>query len=209
MRRAAAFPAPSSVGVARSPRVGVPSIPRLVSGGWWVCAGVIRTASDACFGGACLGGAPPGGMGSSVGVGRRWFPRRGMPFLGVGRVVCRGALFLRALVPAPAPSWFLGGFLPPCGVSSGALSLWVPALTGGPPMPSCLSPPWCPLPSPCPCPSPSWCGGGGRGGVGRGRRRPRPGGGWPGAIGGGPGGCRGGGVPGLHRGGGPPMPLVA
>ena len=49
MRRAAAFPAASSVGVARSPRVGVPSIPRVVSGGWWVCAGVTRTASDACF----------------------------------------------------------------------------------------------------------------------------------------------------------------
>ena len=41
VRRAAVFPAASSVGVARSPRVGVPSIPRVVSGGWWVCAGVI------------------------------------------------------------------------------------------------------------------------------------------------------------------------
>ena len=58
VRRAAAFPAASSVGVARSPRVGVPSIPRVVSGGWWVCAGVIRTASDACFGGACWGVRP-------------------------------------------------------------------------------------------------------------------------------------------------------
>ena len=55
VRRAVAFPAASSVGVARSPRVGVPSIPRVVSGGWWVCAGVIRMASDACFGGACSG----------------------------------------------------------------------------------------------------------------------------------------------------------
>ena len=55
--------------------------------------------------------------------GRRWSPSRGMPFLAVGRGACRGALFLRALVPAPAPSWFLGGFLPPCGVSSGVLSL--------------------------------------------------------------------------------------
>ena len=52
VRRAAAFPAASSVGVACSPRVGVPSIPPVVSGGWWVCAGVIRTASDACLGGA-------------------------------------------------------------------------------------------------------------------------------------------------------------
>ena len=209
MRRAAAFPAASSVGVARFPRVGVPSIPRVVSGGWWVCAGVIRTVSDACFGGACLGGAPLGVVRHSVGVGRRWSPRRGMPFLGVGRGVCRGALFLRAFVPAPPPSWFLGGFLPPCGVSSGALSLWVPALTRGPSVPSCLSAPWCPLPSPCPCPSPSWCGGGGPAGVGRGRRWPRPGGGWPRAIGGGLGGCRGGGGPGPHRGGGPPMPLAA
>ena len=55
VRRAAAFPAASSVGVARSPRVAVPSIPRVISGGWWVCAGVICTASDACFGGACWG----------------------------------------------------------------------------------------------------------------------------------------------------------
>ena len=58
MGRAAAFLAASSVGVARSPRVGVPSIPRVVSGGWWVCDGVIRTASDACFGGACWGVRP-------------------------------------------------------------------------------------------------------------------------------------------------------
>ena len=122
VRRAAAFPAASSVGVARSPRVGVPSIFRVVSGGWWVCAGVIRTASDACFGGVCWGVRPRVSWGV-VGVGRRWSPRRGMPFLGVGRGACRGALFLRALVPAPALSWFLGGFLPPCGVSSGVLSL--------------------------------------------------------------------------------------
>ena len=56
--RAAAFLAASPVGVARSPRVGVPSIPRVVSGGWWMCAGVICTASDACFGGACWGVRP-------------------------------------------------------------------------------------------------------------------------------------------------------
>ena len=55
VRRAAAFPAASSVGVARSPSVGVPSILRVVPGGWWVCAGVIRTASDACLGGVCWG----------------------------------------------------------------------------------------------------------------------------------------------------------
>ena len=58
MHRAAASPAASSVDLARSPRVGVPSIPRVVSGGWAVCAGVIRTVSDACFGGACWGVHP-------------------------------------------------------------------------------------------------------------------------------------------------------
>ena len=58
VRRAAAFLAASSVGVARSPCVGVLSIPRVVSGGRWVCAGVIRTASDACFGGVCWGVRP-------------------------------------------------------------------------------------------------------------------------------------------------------
>ena len=46
VRRAAAFPAASTVGVARSPRVGVPSVLRVVSGGRWACAGVIRMASD-------------------------------------------------------------------------------------------------------------------------------------------------------------------
>ena len=55
MRRAASFPAPPSVGVACSPRVGVPSIFRVVSGGRWACAGVIRMASDVCFGGVCWG----------------------------------------------------------------------------------------------------------------------------------------------------------
>ena len=58
VRRAVALHAASSVGVARSPHVGVPSIPRVVSGGWWVCAGVICTASDACLGGACWGLRP-------------------------------------------------------------------------------------------------------------------------------------------------------
>ena len=123
VRRAAALPTASSVGVARSPRVGVPFILRVVSGGWWVCAGVIRTASDACFGGVCWGVRPRVSLGVWWGRGGAGPPCRGMPFLGVGRGACRGALFLRALVPAPAPSWFLGGFLPPCGVSSGVLSL--------------------------------------------------------------------------------------
>ena len=206
MPRAAVFPVASSVGVARSPRVGVPSIPCVVSGGWSVCAGVIRTASDAWFGGACWGVRPRESCGVLWECSGGGSPRRSMPFLSVGRGVCRGALFLCASVPTSAPSWFLGGFLPPCCVSSGALSLWVPALTWGPSVHSCLSVPCSPLPSPCLCPSPSRCGGGG---FGRGRRWLRSGGGWPGAIGGGLGGCRGGGGPGPHRGGGPLMPLAA
>ena len=69
VRRAAVFSAASSVGVARSPGVGVPSIPRVVSGGLWVCAGVIRTASDACFGGACWGVRPRQSCGARWGWG--------------------------------------------------------------------------------------------------------------------------------------------
>ena len=69
MRRAAAFPAASSVGVARSPRTGVPSIPRVVSGGLWVCAGVICTASVAFFGGACWGVRPWESCGVRLGWG--------------------------------------------------------------------------------------------------------------------------------------------
>ena len=55
VRRAAAFPAASSVGVARTPRVGVPSVLRVVSVGRWACAGVSRMAPDVCFGGVCWG----------------------------------------------------------------------------------------------------------------------------------------------------------
>ena len=69
VRRAAAFPAAPSVGVARSPRVGVPSIPRVVSRGSWVCAGVICTASDTCFGGACWGMRPRQSCGVQPGCG--------------------------------------------------------------------------------------------------------------------------------------------
>ena len=127
VRRAAVFSVASSVDVPRSPRAGVPSIPCVVSSGWWVWAGVIRTASAACFSGACWGSASPGVVRRSLGVGRRWSLCRGMPFLGVGNGACCGALFLCASVPATVPCWSLGGLLPsPC-VFSGALSLWAPA----------------------------------------------------------------------------------
>ena len=74
VRHAAAFPAASSVGVARSPLVGVPPIPCVVSGGWWVCAGVIRTASDACFGDVCWGLRPRESWGVRWGWGGAGFP---------------------------------------------------------------------------------------------------------------------------------------
>ena len=94
MRRAAAFPAASSVGVARSPRVGVPSIPRVVSGGWWVCAGVIRTASDACFSDACWGVRPRESWGVRCGWG------------GAGRpvVVCPSWVWVVAFAVVPFSS---------------------------------------------------------------------------------------------------------
>ena len=107
----------------------------------------------------------PGSPAAFAGVGRRWFSRPGMPFLGVGRGACRGVLFLCASVPAPAPSWSLGGFLPPLCVASGALSLWAPAPHLGPlraPLPEC---PFLslalPLPMPFPFPVWWWWGGGG------------------------------------------------
>ena len=67
---AAVFPAASSVGVGRSPRVGVPSIPCVVSGGWWACAGVIRRASVRRVLGACA----PGGRAASAGAGAALVP---------------------------------------------------------------------------------------------------------------------------------------
>ena len=209
MHRAAAFPAASSVGVARSPRVGVPSIPRVVSGGWWVCAGVICTASDACF----------GGVGWGVRPWESWGVQWGWGSAGPPVVVCPSWVWVVAFAVVPFSSMSWSPLLPlpgswvvccPHVVSLPAPCPYecLPSL-GAPSVPSGLSAPWCPLPSPCPCPPPSWCGGGGRGGVGRWRRRPRPGGRWPGATGRGLGGCRGGGGPGPHRGGGAPMPLVA
>ena len=209
MRRARAFPAASSVRVARYPCVGVPSLPPVDSSGWLECAGVIRTASDACFSCACWGVRP----GESCGV--RW----GWGGAGPPVVVCPSWVWVVAfaVVPFSSVPWSPLLPLPGSWVVSCPHVVSLPApcpygcllSLGPPPVPSCLSAHWCPLPPPCPCPSPSWCGGGGPAGVGRGLRWPRPGGGWPGAIGGGLGGCRGGGGPGPHRGGGPPMPLAA
>ena len=94
VRRAAAFPAASSVDVARSPPVGVSSIPRVVSGGWWVCAGVIRKASDACFGGAFSGLRPR----ESCGV--RW----GWGGAGPPVVVCPSWVWVVAFAVVPFSS---------------------------------------------------------------------------------------------------------
>ena len=107
---AAVFPMASLVGVARSPRAGVPSLPCVVSGGWWACAGVIRMASDSRFGGVCWGRAFPGVVWCPLGVGGRWSLRRGMPFLRVGPGARRDVLFPWAPVPVPSPflalEWF-------------------------------------------------------------------------------------------------------
>ena len=66
---AAVFPVGSSVGVACSPRAGVPSLPCVVSSGWWACAGVTRMASDSRFGGVCWGRASPGVVRRLLGAG--------------------------------------------------------------------------------------------------------------------------------------------
>ena len=186
MGYAAVFPVASSVGVARSPRAGVSPIPCPVSGGWWACVGVICLVSDSRFCGVCWGSASPGVMRRPLGVGGRWFLRRGMPFLRVGPGARRDVLFACAPVPVPFPSRTFGGFVLPRCVAPIALSLWAPAFfctvhllnprsARGRWAPAChigrfRAPlpgivPLCPLPSPCPCPFPSWCGGGGvRGG---------------------------------------------
>ena len=91
VRGAAAFPAAYSVGVARSPRVGVPSIPRVVSGGWWVCAGVFCTASDACFGGVCRGVRPR----------ESWGVRWGWGGAGPPVVVCPSSVWVMAFAMLP------------------------------------------------------------------------------------------------------------
>ena len=136
VRRAAAFPAASSVGVARCPHVGVPSIPRVVSGGWWVCAGVIRTAFDVCFGGACLGVRPRescgvpwgwGGAGSPVVVCPSWV------WVKASAVVVFSSVAWSPLLPFP------GSWLASC---PDVVSLPVPCPYGC--LPS-LGAPLCPL----------------------------------------------------------------
>ena len=171
---AAVFPVGSSVGAARSPRAGVPSLPCLVSGGWWACAGVIRMASDSRFGGMCWGRPSPGVVRRPLGVGGA----------GPSVVVCPSCGWV--LVPAAMSS-----FLRPSPCSLPFLTLrWFPAPTlcrsqCPVPMGACLSP-WalpCPLAGvslSAPCPPlaralslpgvvvAAWGGG---------RRWPRPGGG--------------------------------
>ena len=206
MRRAAAFPAASSVGVARSPRVGVPSISCVVSGGWWVCAGVIRTASDACFGGACWGVRP-----------REWCGFRwGWGGAGPPVVVCPSGVWVMAFAVVPFSSVPRSPLLP----LPGSWVVCCPNVVSPPaPCPygylSSLGPPLCPLarvPLAVPCPPfalvlplpgvvvAGWGGGADGTGLGVGCLEP---------LAEGPGGCRGGRGPGPHLGGGPPMPLAA
>ena len=151
---AAVLLAASAAGVPRSPRVSVPSIPCVVSAGSWACAGVLRTASDSCFGGVCWGRAPPGVVRRPLVVGRRWSLRRGMSFLRVGPGARLAFVFLCASFPVPAPSWALGGFLPPSCVAFGGLSLCAAAPHFGPfraLLPEC---PFLSLAKPLPVPLP-------------------------------------------------------
>ena len=100
-----------------------------------------------------------------LGLGRCWSFRFGVPFLLV-RPGARGcALSLCATVPGPSPSWSFDGFLPPCCVAPGALSLWAPACYLGPllaPLPGCPFPSLAlPLLLCCPFEVWWWWGGGG------------------------------------------------
>ena len=106
---AAVFSASSSVGVAPSPFVGVPSFPCVVTGGRWASAGVVRTALDSCFGGVCWGRAPLGVARCPLGVGPRWSLCCGMPFLRVRRCPPLLPLSLRhspCSFPVLAHGWF-------------------------------------------------------------------------------------------------------
>ena len=143
---AAVFPVGSFVGVGRSPRAGVPSLPCVVSGGWWACAGVIHMASDSRFGGVCWGRASPGVVRCLLGMG------------GAGRSVvvcpsCGQVLVPAAMSSFPAPRSLFPPLPGPWVVScSHVVSLPVPCPYG-----SCLSP-WalpCPIAgvshsAPCP-----------------------------------------------------------
>ena len=147
--RAAVFPVAFSVGVARSPRVGVPSIPCVVSGGWWVWAGVIRTASASCLGGAGWGCASPGVVRRSLGVGRRWSLCRGMVgWVAAPAVVPSSSVPRSPLLSLPCP-WVVS--------CPHVVSLPVPCPYGRlplrAPLPDCpLLPPALPLPVPFPFP---------------------------------------------------------
>ena len=110
--RAAVFPAASSVGLARSPRVGVPSIPRVVSGGWWVCAGVIRTPSDASSGGACWGMRPRESCGVQWG-GAALVPPSWYALPGCGSWRLPWCPFPPCLGPRSCPFLVLGWFAAP------------------------------------------------------------------------------------------------
>ena len=146
VRRSAVFPAASSVGVARSPRVGVPSNLRVVSGGWWVCAGVIRTASDACFGGVCWGVRP------RVSWGVWW----GWGGAGPPVVVCPSWVWVvaRAVVPFSSVPWSPLPSLPGFWVVSCPHVVSLPASCPCECLPSLGAPPcplaWVLLGVPCP-----------------------------------------------------------
>ena len=70
-----------------------------------------------------------------------------------------------ATAPRPSPPWPVGGFLPPCCVAPGALSLLAPACYFGPLLPPLQGCPFPPLALPLPVPFPFlarwWWGGGG------------------------------------------------
>ena len=126
--------------VRRSPRVGVPSILRVVSGGRWACAGVIRMASDVCFGGVCWGvGWGWGGAGPPVVVCPSWMwvvvpavvPFSSVswsplpPLPGSWVVSCPHVVSLPASCPCeclPSPAAFRA-LLPECSLVSPALPL--------------------------------------------------------------------------------------
>ena len=90
---AAVFSAAHSVGVASSPRVGVPSVPCAGSGGRWSQAGAVHAASGPCCGGASWRVCTIRGW-----RGVRW----GWGGAGPSSVACPSCLW--PLVPAVAPS---------------------------------------------------------------------------------------------------------